>query len=68
MVSICPAPSIVLFLFCRLPPSTSIVMDTTDTNNANSPLEMTKAPRKAMALDVEIFPRHQGQKKAYLPS
>lgn len=66
MVSICPAPSIVLFLFCRLPPSTSIVMDTTDTNNANSPLEMTKAPRKAMALDVRDIPQAPGPEKGVL--
>ena len=41
-------------------------MDTTDTNNANSPLEMTKAPRKAMALDVRDIPQAPGPEKGVL--
>lgn len=47
-------------------PSASIIMDTTETNNAAATLELTKAPRKAPVLDVRDIPQAPGPEKGVL--
>lgn len=43
-------------------------METTETITAASPLELTKAPRKAPALDLRDIPQAPGPEKACWPS